>query len=52
MLPFMLEIKRRQMAKPSPNPAPIGFVEKKGSKVLPASSAGMPAPVSDTLTTT
>src|SRR5213594_3355246 len=36
--------------RPSPVPSPIGFVVKKGSKIRPATSSGMPGPSSETST--
>ena len=41
-----------QMDSPSPVPTPTGLVVKKGSKMRPSISGGMPQPVSRTSTTT
>ena len=43
---------RRAMSRPRPVPSPMSLVVKNGSKMRPATSAGMPGPSSMTRTTT
>ena len=47
-VPFIWRTRRLTIERPRPVPCPIGLVVKKGSNALASTSAGMPAPVSET----